>query len=100
MNGIYNNDKVYDMVSVNFSDTTVLYNYLKSSCKLCDIKKALQTVQDVEERKNFDKIAVNLYAKYLHEDDYVGLTISQSGSYIDRSFSAYYARKWTSLSAA
>ena len=86
VNGIYNNDKVYDMVSVNFSDTTVLYNYLKSSCKLCDIKKALQTVKDVEERKNFDKIAVNLYAKYLHEDDYVGLIISQSGSYIDRSF--------------
>lgn len=86
LNGIYSNDKIYDMVSINFGDTSVLYNYLKSSCKLCDIKKALQAVKDAEARKEFDNIALNLYAKYLPEDDYIALATIKNGNYVDRSF--------------
>lgn len=88
IDGIYSNDKIYDMVSVNFNDTTVLYNYLKSSCRLCDIKKALQEVENIKERQVYDKISVDLYMKYLQEDDYVGLTVTKTGSYVDHDFLA------------
>ena len=73
INGIFSNDKLFDMLSLGFADTSVLYNYLVSSCKLGDIRSALQVVKEKEIKENYSKRAVTLYRKYKHEDSYIKL---------------------------
>lgn len=68
VDGMWSNDAIFDTISLQFSkEAANVQNFLRNSCTLSDIKKAISFTENKREQMKVDEHACALYYKYKDE---------------------------------